>query len=565
MNYLEDDSVIMGKGSIDATGAGIYGQKANVPDHYVVELQKDLQKLGFAPGSADGFFGNRTDDALRAFQESALSDKRVKGGRDVVVSPGYRGSASGECDLATRAEMRHWFDHGYRAPMPLPSIWIGPEEPLQEDGIEFAEPTPRALYWPVRTRDRGGREVAYLGRSGVVHGRGGRRFLATRSQGRYHVGVDLWGEAGDVIVACEDGEIVNHYHFYNGVHALLVQCHSGLVINYGEVREGSWKDFDLDIGSPVKAGQPIAVVGQMVNSSMCHFETYRKGTKNNWRHYIGKEPPEALLNPTKYLLHLAAIKLPAAGSGKSAAVLPTPAKTRGPRVKKAAPHPSALQSVRFEHLPHFSALDRFHAAFPGGVRWRLTQQGIEVEGSGIERTPGQPKTVTKIWESFSSSINKWAEHFQVPCVLIVATIATETRGKPGSVRIEPGYVSDEKTPGRISPGLMQTLISTARETLKDHSIDRNWLLIPDNSIQAGSCYIAAQEKVTGYDPPKVACAYNAGSVVKNAGAENRWKMKQFPIGKGDHCDRFVQWFNDAVAVLANHSVRPSVPYDCYLA
>jgi len=77
------------KGTIDATGARIYGRKVNVPDHYVVELQRDLQTFGCAPGAADGFFGNRTDDALRAFQEGALGHRRTMGGKDVTVTPTF--------------------------------------------------------------------------------------------------------------------------------------------------------------------------------------------------------------------------------------------------------------------------------------------------------------------------------------------------------------------------------------------------------------------------------------------------------------------------------------------
>ncbi|MFZ1642961.1 MAG: transglycosylase SLT domain-containing protein [Candidatus Contendobacter sp.] len=111
---------------------------------------------------------------------------------------------------------------------------------------------------------------------------------------------------------------------------------------------------------------------------------------------------------------------------------------------------------------------------------------------------------------------------------------------------------------------MQTLISTARATLKDKNIDRAWLLVPANSIQAGASYIAEQSLKTMLDPPKVACAYNAGSLLENRGRDNRWKMKQFPIGTSEHCNRFVKWFNDAVAVLATHPTKPSVPYELYL-
>lgn len=565
MGYLDDDRVILHKSSIDKTGAKRYNQKANVPEDYVVELQEDLAKLGFASGSADGYFGARTDEAVRAFQEAALSDKRTRDGKVVTVSPSYRGEVHGECDGNTCKEIRLWKEGGYRSVWPLPPIWIGPEEPLQENGIEFAEPSPSALFWPVRTRDRCGREVAYKGRSERTFGAPGRRFLATRSNGRYHVGIDLWGQAGDFIVACEDGEIVNHYYFYNYVHALIVQCNSGLVINYGEVKADSWKEFGLDIGSRVKGGQPIALVGQMVNDSMCHFETYREGSRQNYRYYMGKQPPSALLNPTKYLLHLAAMDYPAKAEKLPESVLPPPPPPPIKPIIEIISQPEEVGINLFDRLPNFSGLDRFHEAFPGGLRWRLTPKGIELEGSGIERTGGKPVTVTKIWENFGDSINRWAELFQVPCILIVATIATETGGNPNSVREEPRYISDDATPNQVSPGLMQTLISTARGTLKDKSIDRNWLLIPDNSIKAGTCYIAEQKEKTGFDPPKVACAYNAGSLIKNTGAENRWKMKQFPIGKGEHCDRFVKWFNDAVAVLAAHPKKPVIPYDVFLA
>src|SRR5207253_652812 len=118
---------------------------------------------------------------------------------------------------------------------------------------------------------------------------------------------------------------------------------------------------------------------------------------------------------------------------------------------------------------------------------------------------------------------------RVPCALIVATICTESGGKADAVRLEPGYVSDEQTPHKVSPGLMQTLISTARETMQ-MSFDRSWLLQPGNSILAGSSYIARQASLTGFDPPLVAAAYNAGKLAYQNGGQNRWKLRRFPIG-----------------------------------
>ncbi len=196
-----------------------------------------------------------------------------------------------------------------------------------------------------------------------------------------------------------------------------------------------------------------------------------------------------------------------------------------------------------------------HGIF-GSVEWRLAADGIRIEDSTPEGTRGRPLTARRVWNAFGDSISHWCGEFDVPVELILATICTETRGNPEALRIEPGYVSDETTPHRISPGIMQTLISTAREALDDPRIDRDWLLVADNSIQAGTAYIGQQRRKTELDPPKVACAYNAGSVIRNDGPGNRWKMRQFPIGTSHHADRFVAWFNDAFRVFETLEAPP---------
>ena len=209
----------------------------------------------------------------------------------------------------------------------------------------------------------------------------------------------------------------------------------------------------------------------------------------------------------------------------------------------------------------YSGLTKYHRAFMGSIRWRLTKKGLEIEGSGIERSKGSPKTVTDIWNKYNKEINKWAKHFDVPCVLIIATIATESIGEATSRREEPGFISDTATPHRVSVGLMQTLISTARSTLHNRKIDAKWLKKSSNSIKAGTSYIAEQSPVTDFDPPKVACAYNSGGVFQNSGKKNRWKMRQYQIGTSKHCDRFVKWFNDAVFVLERHPKSAKVKYN----
>ena len=212
----------------------------------------------------------------------------------------------------------------------------------------------------------------------------------------------------------------------------------------------------------------------------------------------------------------------------------------------------------------YNDLRKYHRAFAGGVRWKLTEEGLEIEGSGIERSKGSPKTVTRIWNKYNKEINKWAKHFDVPCVLIIATIATESSGKTASRREEPGFISDKVTPHRISVGLMQTLISTARATLHNDKIDAEWLKNGSNSIKAGTSYIAEQFPITSFDPPKVACAYNSGGVYQNRGKKNRWKMRQYPIGTSKHCDRFVKWFNDALFILERHPKKAKVTYNALI-
>lgn len=216
--------------------------------------------------------------------------------------------------------------------------------------------------------------------------------------------------------------------------------------------------------------------------------------------------------------------------------------------------------------PALAPLRAWHRRFDedGAERWRLTRNGIETKSGGIERTKGKPATVASIWARYKSHILTASARTGVPVELIIATIATESRGDAEALRKEPGYKSDNATPHRVSPGLMQTLISTARSTLGDKSIGRAWLMRPGNSILAGASYIAQQAGSTKLDPPCVAAAYNAGAVYLQKGEANRWKMRQYPIGTGHHCDRFVLWFNDAMAVLREQRDAPANSFTAWL-
>jgi Transglycosylase SLT domain len=192
--------------------------------------------------------------------------------------------------------------------------------------------------------------------------------------------------------------------------------------------------------------------------------------------------------------------------------------------------------------------DDFRRANPSGVGWKLTEQGIFVEGSGIERTPGFPRTVTTVRQTFGSEIDHAAAESGVPALLLLATVATESGGRANAVRFEPGYQDEASTPQRVSAGLMQTLLSTSQQMLQQ-SVGIKAMTEPSLSMRAGAMYIAYQAKATNLDPVLVAAAYNTGAVRIQGGPKNRWKLRQYPLGTSGYIDRFVQFYNDGVAVM----------------
>ncbi len=189
------------------------------------------------------------------------------------------------------------------APPPLPTL----PDPTMVMGVPFAHTATAPRYWPIRTGNSRGREIAYRDIHSQQFGDPSRSFFANRDGGaRHHCAVDLWANDGDVVAAVEAGEIVHFYPFYNGVYALIVQCDSNLVINYGEVAATSLTHFGLSKGSRINAGDQIALIGPSTTGSvMCHFEAYVTGTTSNQRWPAGQPAPRALLNPTAYLVELA--------------------------------------------------------------------------------------------------------------------------------------------------------------------------------------------------------------------------------------------------------------------
>ncbi|WP_457372265.1 transglycosylase SLT domain-containing protein [Pseudomonas sp. TE12234] len=155
-------------------------------------------------------------------------------------------------------------------------------------------------------------------------------------------------------------------------------------------------------------------------------------------------------------------------------------------------------------------------------------------------TAGEPTTVRAIWDRYGELCSQYAKQYGVPVELIVATIAAESGGNPTARRQEP-KIGDE------SVGLMQTLVKTAQGVL-GRNISGDQLLSPELSIEAGTACIAKKLGNTHFDPPMVAAAYNAGSIIFDGGELNRWKLLCYPTGTGQHIDRYVAFFSDCMRV-----------------
>lgn len=193
-----------------------------------------------------------------------------------------------------------------------------------------------------------------------------------------------------------------------------------------------------------------------------------------------------------------------------------------------------------------------HSGPFGGVSWRLGFDGLAVGNDVPHGTSGPPQSALNVWNWFGAEIIAAATAHDVPVELIVAMILTESAGgkHERSVvatarREEPGYVSDEATPGRVSVGCCQTLLSTASFILH-RRVTAAELEDPAVSIDAGAAYLASAYDITLYDAPLAAAAYNAGSVEHDATSANRWRLVCYPLGTGEYIDKFIAWLNDAM-------------------
>ena len=112
---------------------------------------------------------------------------------------------------------------------------------------------------------------------------------------------------------------------------------------------------------------------------------------------------------------------------------------------------------------------------------------------------------------------------------------------------------------KVSIGLGQMLISSARRLSPERPIDRAALFDPATSIDLVARYHARFYKGTGFDPRLVASAYLAGSTPALR-AGQRWQPRN-----QEHTARYTAVFEASVVHLAAQSKTPPVSFAALLA
>lgn len=227
--------------------------------------------------------------------------------------------------------------------------------------------------------------------------------------------------------------------------------------------------------------------------------------------------------------------------------------------------PNAVEVGQKLKIPKASDLQKavdglgiWHNYAKGEIWWRVTEKGVEIKNTGVVRSLKYSERAKEIWGKFQDPILTASQKYHVPVPVIIATISTESSGNPNAYRYEPlfykRYIKNQKqwknspyyrSPRRISAsyGLMQIMYTTAyRVGFRGQPDD---LYDPAINIDAGAAYIASayQVKHHKWDPPKIACAYNAGNV--RATAKNDWGMFHHP----GHLDRWIPSYNGAIEVV----------------
>lgn len=222
--------------------------------------------------------------------------------------------------------------------------------------------------------------------------------------------------------------------------------------------------------------------------------------------------------------------------------------------------------------------------YAGGVGWRQLDDGrIRLEGGvhhtsedlrplvvtdadGCIRTRGEPLTMRRLIADYGDLISCAAETFGVDAPTICAMIGIEALKLRGSVSFDPFSLRDEdgehfrdieSRPGRVSAGLMQTLLRTARQMADKHNLTTSFagtvdrlelghLCVPEISIYLGTAYLADRDEACCCegDPILLVGAYNAGGLYRTN--RNPWRIRTH---QADRIPKFAAYYNDVLEVL----------------
>jgi len=254
-----------------------------------------------------------------------------------------------------------------------------------------------------------------------------------------------------------------------------------------------------------------------------------------------------------------------------------------------------------------------------GRRWRELESGaVEVEGQGVITSGGQPLTARALLLEHGDALRAASARFDVPIPWLVGMTCIESlrlkaspkggrawsssrvvtarakalagrglrllsslgysevelRASQGfrrdvvSVRYEAGFLGVEDTPGLVSAGLMQTLLSTARAVARAYPdtapLARNGeprephlgdLIDPAQSLMWGAGYLAMLrdeysgdikrltcdgERARGFDFVLATGAYNAGGIY-HAPTGNPFQIVTY---SNDRTTKGVEFYND---------------------
>ena len=246
--------------------------------------------------------------------------------------------------------------------------------------------------------------------------------------------------------------------------------------------------------------------------------------------------------------------------------------------------------------------------YNGGRRWRVLASGqIEVEGQGVITSGGRPLTARAFLLEHGDAAHEASRMFKlsVPTIFGMAAIEAirlkprpkgldwardkvvaylelalpgrawrllaskgyETRGPlnqyrldPVSLRYEDGFVGPEDTPSRVSAGLMQTLLTTAREMAhdnpklrplgtdgKERQVQLGDLLDPRLSILYGTAYMRDRMdndrdlKKLGADFVGLTGSYNAGKLRAVPLKDNPFGIQAY---SPDRSEKGIRYYND---------------------